>query len=82
MRNTCERCRFFEADPGECRFHAPVVFLMQEYRIVKGWPPVENTDWCGEFQASERPNVFRSNKGDQAIADTLARRKWGDASGT
>jgi hypothetical protein len=55
---------------------------MQEYRIVKGWPPVENTDWCGEFQASERPNVFRSNKGDQAIADTLARRKWGDASGT
>jgi len=48
--NTCEDCRFFEADKedetiGACRRYPPTI-----QGADAAWPPVDIDDWCGEYK--------------------------------
>ncbi|MDB6177389.1 hypothetical protein PAF17_07670 [Paracoccus sp. Z330] len=58
-QNNCSQCAFFEDhkannaaqldDAGLCRFNPPVSQPSAEGRGL--WPVVNESDWCGHFQA-------------------------------
>lgn len=55
LGESCALCRFYK---DECRRHAPSVidqsFISPDHgRVVEtiaSWPPVQPTDWCGDFE--------------------------------
>jgi hypothetical protein len=69
---TCDRCRFFAADPpaarmlngrGQCRAAPPAVMLAplktlagDTIQPISVWPGVEATFWCGKFEEAELCN--------------------------
>lgn len=53
----CARCRFFhrrDDEGGLCRRHAPspyvVTLSLFGTAADAGWPPVSDSDWCGEYR--------------------------------
>lgn len=55
----CAKCVHYEAvddREGFCRRYAPRPFVGPESNLLAdssiNWPPVDSTDWCGEFQES------------------------------
>jgi hypothetical protein len=68
---TCKSCRFFDpyADgAGECRRKAPVVkFVNRETKAA--FPVVGTCDWCGDWEAENRPGEF--GRMTQAKKDAL-----------
>ena len=57
----CGSCRYFydlDGDwegplEGECRHRSPELLLDKGQRLVRLWPPVDNIDWCGEYEARD-----------------------------
>lgn len=57
MRSTCGTCRHWHhldgdgqsAFEGECRRRAPELVLDEKGNESPGWPPVNQTHWCGEY---------------------------------
>ncbi len=58
----CEVCRFFAplgpgvGYDGECRWRPPILGQVREsYGGFSYWPGVKRDDFCGEFEAKEKP---------------------------
>ncbi len=59
VRSTCRTCRYWndlegdgeESFEGECRRRTPELLLDDEHGVARLWPPVDNLDWCGEYEA-------------------------------
>ena len=54
MTAACKDCRYFEpgyrrTDVGECRRKSPDLFTSLGGTRTAAWPPVHETNWCGEF---------------------------------
>lgn len=55
---SCENCKFFKLyskdvdgdNRGDCRKKSPIISLHGASR----WPIVTSTDWCGDFEKSEK----------------------------
>lgn len=64
MKPTCKACAYFiatQAENGECRREAPTAFFAlsngglsgkPQPMIFSGWPPVTQTQWCGEYSSA------------------------------
>jgi hypothetical protein len=63
----CARCRFFRPTTkslGRCHRYAPrgvVVIAQRTHAEVRGgpetiWPPVAESDWCGEYESNQPAN--------------------------
>ena len=51
----CRDCKFYDPDYrsfGTCRFNPPVY-----YDGRSRWPVVNDTDWCGRFEAKDNTAV-------------------------
>jgi hypothetical protein len=53
MEEKCKNCKFFVADTpqanyGHCHYNAPVVAQKERQ---PHWPFVQDSDFCGKFQA-------------------------------
>jgi hypothetical protein len=59
MTDKCETCKFCVERPSrpepqwlECHFTAPTWRMVNGRSMDEpGWPKVQGTDWCGEYQA-------------------------------
>ncbi len=47
----CKMCRFFHAEASQCRRYAPQPTNDEKQAY---WPSVAESDWCGEYQPSQR----------------------------
>lgn len=56
MTENCENCAFGQAPYGgfdyKCRRHAPKA-SMTEMGVRPLWPPVQPTDFCGDFELKD-----------------------------
>ena len=57
MTAACKDCRYFEpgyrrTDVGECRRKSPDLFTSLGGTRTAAWPPVHETNWCGEFASA------------------------------
>ena len=76
MKETCERCRRYDGPTSTCRGLFPQIdFKTKPPRAC--WPTVESTDWCAQFEYAQAFNSGSLARSDQAIAETLARRREG-----
>lgn len=52
----CSTCRYWDKnayDPrGLCRINPPQTFQDSEGNFRHGWPETRESDWCGQFAAS------------------------------
>lgn len=55
LEEMCENCKwwagFEEARQGNCHRFPPSIKRLSAYSF--GYPPTDNNDWCGEFEAEE-----------------------------
>ena len=52
----CPNCQYWEpqgggASYGCCRRYSPKPTMQQKESAFADWPQVNNSDWCGEFEA-------------------------------
>lgn len=52
---TCETCKFFSGDKGQCRRNPPNFKSPADRRGY--WPLVLVDDWCGEYKPSLKQEV-------------------------
>jgi hypothetical protein len=61
--SSCQNCRFWDFTPpdvsnlkaiqiGLCRRRAPEVQLSEKLCVPR-WPMTQQSDWCGDYQATE-----------------------------
>lgn len=74
---TCNDCRHFQIDNypgaqmGRCRRYAP---RPQQYSSV-GWPYVQTSDYCGEWQSIPDGAATAEEPGAPAARETAEERK-------